>query len=399
MNARITLIFCLTIVLPTACLGYFGFQAVRGEKAVIEESFRKKHRAMAGIVADEIDRMLRQGRVDRLLTDKDYLERRLVEQAALFPEVRILDRRGRPVQGQTEPGVPVFLKNLDRIPYRVGVYAGASSAGISQIAEKQRRYDAYVLLIIFSVFSILGGSVYILLLLAGEWRRARLKSAFVSQLSHDIRRPLTSIRMFTEMLEEDHLPNEDKRREYYQIISHESQKLTDLANSILDFSRLESGRMRYTYQTLDLRQVVQTTIKRFGAQVPSRVIKLIPRGDAPFLVKADAQAMEQVLMNLLSNADKYSPEDKPITVSLSGGPGRWVRVEVRDEGVGIARGEQKKIFQKFYRVVKKTGQVRGVEGTGLGLSLVRHIVKAHKGRITVISEEGKGSQFIIFLKK
>ncbi len=365
----------------------------------------QKYRAMAEIVAGEIHNAVAKENVSELFSNNDEkLKAILLKQANFFQgEVQILDKNGWPIENKEDNefskatlSKPVFLRPLKNFPYTIAVYERYPVIA-EQLAEKRQRIGMYIAIIIFAAISILSGSAYTLWALAQEWRQAKLKSAFVSQLSHDIRKPLTSIRMFSEMLEEGHLPNEEKKREYYKIISDESNKLTELANSILDFSRIESGRIKYNFQEVNMVELIQSIIKRFQIQTPDRRIQAHLSEVTAFV---DIQAMRQAVMNLLTNADKYSPKDKNIQVNLKVGTGPtffcpYFLIEVIDEGKGIPRSEQKKIFQKFYRVLKKTGDVQGIEGTGLGLTFVKYMAEAHKGSIKVESEEGKGSKFIL----
>jgi signal transduction histidine kinase len=283
---------------------------------------------------------------------------------------------------------------------------------LNNLEAKKKGLVFYISIIIFAAFSILGGSIFTLSALANEWRQAKLKGEFASHLSHDLRRPLTSIRMFSEMLKNDDVPSEEKRREYYGIISEESDKLTHLANNILDFSRIEGGRRKYTFREEDITRIVRETVERFKVYTnkDARPVELhiekaaSAGGDSDEgngrkkqgypIVKADAGAMAQAIMNLLTNADKYSPSDKTITVNLNRGKNQAV-IEIIDRGEGIPKEDLKKIFQKFYRVARK--DMPSVEGTGLGLALVKYTVEAHGGKVTVESEKGKGSTFRIVL--
>ncbi len=411
MKIKIIFIFLLTILIPTSFLAYFGLLSVRNEKSIIEKHMLQKYKAMADIVASEIKSAIAEANFNELFLNQEQgLKSLLLKQAALFQdEVGILDKSGNFVgKGRKENSTlfssPVFLRPLEDFPYTIAVYERYPVI-FAQLEEKRQKIFAYIAIIIFAAVSILSGSSYTLWALAQEWRQAKLKSAFVSQLSHDIRKPLTSIRMFSEMLEEGHLPSEEKKRKYYKIISDESHKLTDLANSILDFTRIEKGRMKYNFEIVDIGNIVKESVERFQIQTQNRRISAeIP--EKIFFVKADVHAISQAVMNLLTNADKYSPVDKEIQVKVksAGSGSKFVYVnniiiEVADQGIGIPGSEQKKIFQKFYRALKKTGGLQGVEGTGLGLTLVKATMTAHKGKVEVESQEGKGSKFSLIFKK
>ncbi|HEY7352729.1 MAG TPA: HAMP domain-containing sensor histidine kinase [Terriglobales bacterium] len=251
-------------------------------------------------------------------------------------------------------------------------------------------------------FLILGGLSF---LLAGgifltyrnvnkEMALARLKSDFVSNVSHELRTPLALIRLYAETLELGRLTNPDKREEYYSIIRKESERLTALINNILDFSRIEAGRKEYEFRETDMRELVRNTLESYRYQIEQHGFTFEENiGEVPFL-KVDREAMARSLVNLVNNALKYSQDCKYIAVNLyreNGG----VKLEVIDHGIGIPASEQQKIFEKFYRVGDPL--VHNTKGSGLGLSLVQHIARAHGGDVVVDSAPGTGSKFTISL--
>ena len=438
MNIKIISIFFLAIFIPTSLLAYFGVLAVRSEKDIVEKNMVQKYRAMADIVEGQIKQALSHASREEL-GRTSYWESLLVAQAVIFKdEVVIFDRQGRPlpvhsgsVPGDT-PGVyggagrslaeAVFSRPLARLPYIIAVYERYPMI-LEQLEARRQGLVLYIGLIVFSAFSILAGSFYTLSALAREWRFARLKSEFVAHLSHDLRRPLTSIQMFSEMLKEGRIPGEEKKQEYYNIIANESGKLTHLANNILDFSRIERERVRYNFEQADITNIVRDAVDRFKTYMmdDKRPVTLAMDPCPP--VKMDIHAIGQAVMNLLTNAAKYSPPGTEINVnvraesreekvesskakiakngllstlySLLSTKPKAVVIEVIDHGYGVPASEQKKIFRKFYRVSKP--YVAQIEGSGLGLTLVQYTVEAHGGKVLVESEEGKGSKFSIVL--
>ena len=275
---------------------------------------------------------------------------------------------------------------------------------LNRLEEKKKGLYLYILLIAGSAMLILSGGLFTLWSLSKEWRLAKVKSDFVSHLSHDLRKPLTSIRMFSEMLHDNRVADEGKKREYYSIITKESERLTHLANNILDFARIEKGRKKYNFKFANVASVVSETTERFRRYMldEPRTITLEIKDTFPE-IKMDAQAVSQAVFNLLSNAVKYSPPDKAITLTLLKAKNCAV-IKIIDQGIGVPRAEQKKIFCKYYRAPQM--QVAEKEGSGLGLALVQHTAKAHNGRVTVESppsrvgeagEEGKGSKFSLIL--
>ena len=228
-----------------------------------------------------------------------------------------------------------------------------------------------------------------------EMALARLKSDFVSNVSHELRTPLSLIRLYAETLEMGRLKSADKYQEYYSIIRKESERLTALINNILDFSRIEAGRKEYEFRQTDMRELVRNTLESYRYQIEQSGFAFEEKiaEDVPPL-SVDREAMARSLLNLVNNALKYSQDQKYIGVNLFRDNGS-VKLEVVDHGIGIPQGEQQKIFDKFYRVGDPL--VHTTKGSGLGLSLVRHIVQAHGGEVMVDSVPGRGSKFTINL--
>jgi signal transduction histidine kinase len=225
---------------------------------------------------------------------------------------------------------------------------------------------------------------------------SKMKSEFVSNVSHELRTPVASIRVFGELLRLGRTHDPDKVREYGEHIEGESRRLTRLIDNILDFSRIESGRKEYRFEVGDVREVVRAVIRTFTVRLAESgfTIDLDETGGPVPRLRMDADAIAQAFHNLLDNAVKYSGGATSVTVRLRLEAGH-VAVAVVDHGIGIARDEQRKIFDRFHRV--GTGLVHDVKGSGLGLSIVHHIVRAHGGEVTVESEPGRGSTFTMRL--
>ncbi|MFB3813746.1 MAG: sensor histidine kinase [Terriglobales bacterium] len=228
-----------------------------------------------------------------------------------------------------------------------------------------------------------------------EMALAKLKSDFVSNVSHELRTPLSLIRLYAETLEMGRLTAAEKYQEYYQIIRKESERLTALINNILDFSRIEAGRKEYEFRETDIAELVRTTLDSYRYQIQQQGFELaeqIETGLPP--VSVDREAIARSLLNLINNAVKYSAQNKYLGVSVQRSNGS-VKLQVTDRGIGIPRSEQEKIFEKFYRASDPL--VHNTKGSGLGLSLVRHVVTAHGGDVSVESAPGQGSTFTIIL--
>lgn len=227
-----------------------------------------------------------------------------------------------------------------------------------------------------------------------EVQLAQNKADFVANVSHEIRTPLALISMFAETLEMGRAQSDEKKQEYYAIINQETQRLTGIVNKILNFSQTEAGKKTLHLQRVDLAHEVRDVLRVYDFHLKNKgfVCKLesVPVTE----VVADKQALVEIIINLLDNAIKYSPEAKVIDIR-TGQNSREGWLAVRDYGMGIAKADQKHIFDKFYRVA--SGNLAQSRGTGLGLSLVKQLLAQQHGRIQVESELGKGSTFTIFL--
>ena len=228
---------------------------------------------------------------------------------------------------------------------------------------------------------------------ARELALAKLKSDFVSNVSHELRTPLALIRLYAETLELGRISSAGKQQEYYEIIRKESERLTSLINNILDFSRIESGKKEYSFRETNVADLVRSTLESYRFEIEQNGFQFEQKIDSdvpPLWV--DREAIARSLLNLVNNAVKYSATEKYLGVHLYR-HNDGVNLEVVDHGIGIPAKEQPKIFEKFYRVGDPL--VHNTKGSGLGLSLVRHIVQAHGGEVAVESAPGKGSKFII----
>lgn len=222
-----------------------------------------------------------------------------------------------------------------------------------------------------------------------------LKSYFISSVSHELRMPLTSIRMFAEMLRAKNIKSPRLRREYLEIIEGESERLSRLIGNILDFAKIERGIKDYSFAPTDIRDVMKRSGRAIRYQYHSHGarLRISLQRDLP-LISADGDALEEAVLNLLSNAIKYSAMVKKVDVIVTRSKGR-LRIAVSDKGVGIAAEELPHIFERFYRV--RDERTRQVGGAGLGLALVKHIVEAHGGTVAVSSIVGRGTTFTLDL--
>jgi signal transduction histidine kinase len=224
---------------------------------------------------------------------------------------------------------------------------------------------------------------------------ARLQSDFVSAVSHEFRTPLTSLRQFTTLLKEDDNLSAVKRHEFYDAQSRAGRRLAHLVESLLDFGRMEAGAHPYCMRRVSAAAVVAATVGEFRTEALVAGFTLEYSSDVgPAWVRADTEALSRAVRNLLENAQKYSGDARRIVVHV-GHQHRSIAISVGDFGLGIPRHEQRQIFNKFVR--GSASRAYGIKGTGIGLAMVRHIVSAHGGQVTVVSEPGRGSTFTMRL--
>lgn len=228
-----------------------------------------------------------------------------------------------------------------------------------------------------------------------EMQLVKLKSNFVDNASHTLKTPLTRIRMLAEKIQLGWISNESKREEYFQTIISETDLMTEMINNMLDFSKIEAGKKSYDFKMGSIQAVIRNIeehytlyLKNLGFQFTIKIDDQLP------LFLFDQEAVRLMIFNLIQNAVKYSPKKKFINLKLYQQNNNAV-IEIEDRGIGIEEKDLLNIFKKFFRV--KDSRVRVIEGSGLGLFLVEHAVKAHHGDIKVKSKSGEGSSFSIFL--
>lgn len=335
-----------------------------------------------------------------LRRDDRALGREVVDRALAAAEGRsalvVVDGSGRSVWASRplESAAPVITVPFgEALPaWRVALYEPAGLAPRDMVRRQAMTFMAAFALLL----GVIGtGLVATYRLQRRESEIARLKSDFVANVSHDLKTPLSLIRMFAETLEMDRVPDEGRRREYYAVLTRESERLSRLIDNVLDFSRIESGRQRYDIGHGPVEPVVQEVIESFRHPLHQQgfTVDVAIAPDLPD-VPLDGQALKQALANLLDNAMKYSADRRKIRV-VARREGDGVAVEVADEGIGIPISERERIFEKFYRIGRS--ETQGRRGSGVGLALVKHIVEAHRGRVTVDGAPGEGSRFTLHL--
>ena len=268
---------------------------------------------------------------------------------------------------------------------------GIRLAGESLDEVVGSRFRRNLLLILLVDLLLLAGAVFVYRAFRRESELTRMKSDFVATVSHELRTPLSLIRMYAETLEMERLKDPGKQKEYLVTIVHETERLSHLINNILNFARIDAGRKVYHFADVQVNDVVMSVVHTYESHLKEQgfqVVVDLDRGLPP--IAADAEAVKEGIVNLLDNAAKYSSDRKYVRIT-TGSDGRTAFVDVEDRGVGVAPRHQERIFEMFYRVTE--GDVHTTKGSGLGLALVRHIMGAHHGTVTLTSTPGKKSTF------
>ena len=302
---------------------------------------------------------------------------------------RIVHQTGA-VSRTTEPVVRIplaveLLPNWDVVGYfSTPIYGREMGGGFFGLGM--------LLVAIFVAAIIAGGS-----LLGWQARRseeeAAHKTSFVANVSHEFKTPLTTIRLYSELLEQGRVRDAEQGRDYLRTIGRETQRLARLVNNALDFSRLEQGRKKYARDTIDLGLEIRRLVETHTPRVADAGMKLhcaVP--PEPVSVSVDRDALEQIVLNLIDNACKYSEPGRPVLIETRSKPG-WIGIAVSDQGSGIEAKDHGAIFDDYYRV-RPEGAVPGI---GLGLAFVRRIVQLHQGDLELSSALGQGSCFCLWL--
>jgi signal transduction histidine kinase len=320
---------------------------------------------------------------------------RMLARAGLGTELRLIEAG---VQAAHPPGAP----HGDDVLYEVPVLGDGAPWRIEVIrttaagaAGWDGRLGAWPLLLVLLVALLVWVVIQLGRSNLQQLELAQLRSHLVSNISHELKTPLSLIRLYTETLEQGRVGSETERQQFLEIISNEAKRLTHLINNILDFDRIEAGHKRYSYAQVSPAKAVRATADAYRYQLTEQGFELrVDIAEGLPLLMLDEEALAQALINLLDNAAKYSDTVKEIGVKLARN-GDHVCLSVTDRGIGIPQREQRKIFESFYRV--EHGLVHDVKGSGLGLAVVRHVAESHGGWVSVESVPGRGSTFTVWL--
>ncbi len=253
----------------------------------------------------------------------------------------------------------------------------------------------YIFIFILIVLLMILGFVFTIYALNVELRLNKMKSDFISNVSHELKSPLTSIRMMTEMLHHNRVKTEERKSEYYSAMIEESEHLSHLIDNILDFSKMDDDRKKYDFIDLNLDELLYKFLESTRERLPEPGFEIrYNRPDRVPVIKADKNAILQVFYNLFDNAIKFSGTSRQIDINLFSKDDE-LQFCVKDYGIGISNKDQEKIFDRFYRCDEP--QRLGIKGSGIGLTIVKKIIEDHKGHLTLESKPGEGSSFCVHL--
>lgn len=288
----------------------------------------------------------------------------------------------------------IEYKELWNLP---NYYLGISTPGstIKDLVE-ERTFTNLIILVFLNILILLG-VIFLFITIRKEIKLSQLKSDFVSNVSHEIRTPLSLIGMFAETLELNRVDSEEQKFEYYKIIRKETERLTRIVNSILNFSKMESNNKKYNFTNENLNLILDEVLNTYQHELNGVKNKcIVNKFENIPEISIDKESVMEAIFNLIDNAIKYCENNCVIEIS-TGMNNDAIYLEISDNGIGISKENQKKIFDKFFRVT--TGNVHNTKGSGLGLTLVKSIMVAHKGNVTVESKLGSGSKFKLIFPK
>ena len=307
--------------------------------------------------------------------------------------VNVVDADGRIVFG---PPIARTGLTLGR-PFETTLYKWtvnvAMASGEQLAAAVQRRRVLEMVLVGLSSLVVISGLIVVVMAADRERKLSNLKSDFVANVSHELKTPLSLVRMFGELLQSGRVESEEKRRQYLQIIVSESDRLAALIENVLDFAKVERGRQAYEFTQGNVGEVVARAVDACRVRAEREGVALeLELGSGLGAVRLDERAIEIAVINLVDNALKYATDGRRIGVGVAEA-GSAIEIRVSDQGPGIPADDRKRIFERFVRGRPSSG--KQVRGSGIGLALVKHIAEAHGGKAWVEDAPQRGSVFVI----
>ena len=311
--------------------------------------------------------------------------------------INVVDDQARIVYGTALNSTgPILGREFGTTLYkwRLNVTMSAASGLAAAVA---RRRVLEMVMVGLSGLVVIAGSIVILVAAARERKLSNLKSDFVANVSHELKTPLSLVRMFGELLQSGRVDSDEKRSQYLQIIVSESERLAALIENVLDFAKVERGKAAYEFTQCDLVEVVARAVEACRIRADQEHVELEFVSEASSLMlEIDERSIEIAIINLVDNAVKYAAGGQRVRVELKPS-GSQVQIRVIDWGAGIADDEKRRIFDRFVR--GRSTRNQRVRGSGIGLALVKHIAEAHGGDAWVLDNDGNGACFVVSLRK
>ena len=382
------LLLVIVPLIPTALMVRFMFDTVRDERTASLERLSAIYQQTLANADAAFARHLAGRREPVTARETHNYYRDLLDRAVL---VRVIDAAGRPLTGNTViHAAPIAQSSLREVGLPWSVQVFLLDAEMLNL-EQEQQFRSYLWIVGLVLAAIIGFAVLAVAIVSRQFELRELRSTAVATVAHELRTPLASIRLLVDTLREGRYRGGQQLREYLELIAHENQRLSRLAEAFLTFSRLDRGALKLDLQNVTPRAVVEQALValRSPLEAPGCAFSLDLPDDLP-AIRADRDALATVLTNLLENALKYTGREKRIALRVGTARDRMV-FTVEDNGIGIAPRERRAIFRPFHQIDTKLARQR--EGIGLGLSIVARIVSAHHGRVDVESEPGRGSIF------
>jgi len=388
------LLFLLVLLplIPTVLMVRFVIDAVQNEQAMAREKLGASYQQTLSNANAALARHLaaHPGMMDAHAVHQFYRDLLAREVA-----VRVTDAQGNALTGLSIPaGNPIAqtaLKDVE-LPFLVQLFLLDDAAMNISLKEHARAYAWTVILAVIAIFSIAGIAA---ITVSRQIALRELKSTSAATVAHELRTPLAAMRVLIDTLREGRCRNEAQLREYLDLIAGENARLSRLTDNFLTLSRLEHREHAFAPEPTPARQVAEQAVRALQPKLTHPAVRFtLELGQPVPEIYVDAEAMTTVLTNLLENALKYTEEEKAIGLRVWHDRGNVI-FTVSDNGFGLSREERRHVFEPFYQADRKLSRVRA--GCGLGLSIVKHIVTAHHGKVTVTGAPGKGSAFHVLL--
>jgi len=270
-----------------------------------------------------------------------------------------------------------------------------TASGLAAAVARRRVLE--MVMVGLSGLVVIAGSIVILVAAARERKLSNLKSDFVANVSHELKTPLSLVRMFGELLQTGRVDSDEKKRQYLQIIVTESERLAALIENVLDFAKVERGKAAYDFKNGNVVDVVSRAVEACRVRAERENVELEFASERPDIqIEIDERAIEIGVINLVDNAVKYAASGRRVLVELRV-QGAHVQIHVTDWGPGIAEDEKRRVFDRFVR--GRSTRNQRIRGSGIGLALVKHIAEAHGGDAWVEDAKSGGACFVISLRK